>query len=210
MPGLRDEGLLESALAKPQQAEAYAGADLVQAACSLCLGIVKNHAFADGNKRTGLMATKVMFGVNGWDFSPPWEEEVEVMVQVAEGTMPAEVLEQWMRDHACPDPALQKLADLDSGIAERQAVPTLMERLHRYRENKEMAMGHKAQGTDYETSRQALEDLGDAGALPGFLDMPGRLGAAKTHAASEASAEAHDAGNGEAEAPRRAQDSFTP
>jgi death-on-curing protein len=76
--GVRDEGLLESALARPQQLFAYEAPTLFGSAAAYAHGIVKNHPFLDGNKRVGFMAAYTFLGVNGVEFSAP---EVEVVIR---------------------------------------------------------------------------------------------------------------------------------
>ena len=66
-PGLRDEGLLESALARPRQIFAYSECDLPQLAAAYVAGIVKNHPFIDGNKRTGANASITFLLLDGWE-----------------------------------------------------------------------------------------------------------------------------------------------
>ena len=66
---LRDEGLLESALMKPQMAAHYGGADLIRQAALLAVGIAQNQPFVDGNKRTAYIAAWVFLDWNGWQFT---------------------------------------------------------------------------------------------------------------------------------------------
>lgn len=122
--GLRDVSLLESAVARPANAEAYAGADVLEAAASLAQGLVQNHAFVDGNKRTALLALKVMLAMNGYDFDPPEDEEVEAMVRLANREIPEEVFTVWVRDHARFDQSLARLARIDEGL---EVVPSRLE-----------------------------------------------------------------------------------
>ena len=64
-PGLRDEGLLESALARPHQLLAYGEPDLAALAAAYAFGLVRNHAFVDGNKRAAFLATGLFLALNG-------------------------------------------------------------------------------------------------------------------------------------------------
>ena len=67
--GLRDKGLLQSALARPQQLRAYqAGADVIQMAAAYTVGIVRDHPFVDGNKRTGFVVGVLFLELNGYRF----------------------------------------------------------------------------------------------------------------------------------------------
>jgi death-on-curing protein len=68
-PGVRDEGLLESALSKPQNLFAYGQPSIFQLAASYAFGIVKNHPFIDGNKRTGFVAAGAFLDSNGFELT---------------------------------------------------------------------------------------------------------------------------------------------
>ena len=96
--GLRDPGLLESALARPENIHAYEPqADLFRLAASYCAGIVKNHPFVDGNKRVAAHATIVFLDLNDQEFLATPEELVEMTLAVAEGKVQAEALAIWFR-----------------------------------------------------------------------------------------------------------------
>lgn len=98
LPGLRDEGLLESALARPRHQWAYRkGADLASVAAAHGYGLVRNHPFRDGNKRAGFVTLVVFLGLNGWDFEAPETEVVEVMLGVAAGAVTEAKLARWVR-----------------------------------------------------------------------------------------------------------------
>ena len=94
--GLRDQGLLESALARPQNRHAYdRDATLFALATDYCLGIVRNHPFIDGNKRTGILAAAAFLTLNGYDFQPEETAVVQITLGLAAGEVEAEALEQW-------------------------------------------------------------------------------------------------------------------
>ena len=81
--GIRDEGLLESALAKPINRHGYEDdVPIFGLAADYCAGIIRNHPFIDGNKRAGLLAARVFFALNGWRFEP---DEAEIVTMI-EGT----------------------------------------------------------------------------------------------------------------------------
>lgn len=86
-PGLRDPGLLDSALHRPRHLFAHGTEDLFALAAALATGIVKNHPFLDGNKRTGFMAAYIFLGSNGWSFQAPEEEVVERTLALAAGAI---------------------------------------------------------------------------------------------------------------------------
>ncbi len=100
-PGLRDEGLLDSALNAPFQGFGGASAfpSLQQKAARLCYGLVKNHPFVDGNKRTGAHAMLVFLAVNGLELSYTQQELAEIIFQVAAGEKDYEDLLSWLPAH---------------------------------------------------------------------------------------------------------------
>ena len=98
--GVHDEGLIESALARPQNLRVYAPeSDLAALAASLCFGLAKNHGFRDGNKRTALAAMAVFLRLNGWHLEVPEPEAVGAMVYVATGVWTEQQLAEWIRTH---------------------------------------------------------------------------------------------------------------
>ena len=102
-PGLRDEGLLESALGRPQHLHAYGDAPSVfDLAAAYGHGLAKNHAFVDGNKRVALLAIRAFLFRNGYAFQPDQVETVTTMEGLAAGTVDQEMLAAWIRDNASP------------------------------------------------------------------------------------------------------------
>ena len=100
-PGLRDEGLLESALGRPQHLHAYGDApSLFDLAAAYGYGLAKNHAFVDGNKRVALLAIRAFLFRNGYAFQPDQVETVTTMEGVAAGVVDQEALAAWIRDNA--------------------------------------------------------------------------------------------------------------
>jgi death-on-curing protein len=98
-PGLRDEGLLESALARPKQMFAYVECDLPQLAAAYTTGIVRNHPFVDGNKRTGFMAAYVFLGRNGLTLTASQAEAAQAVLELAAGTIDQDGFAAFLRDH---------------------------------------------------------------------------------------------------------------
>jgi death-on-curing protein len=97
-PGVRDEGLLESALARPQQKWAYAEApDLAVLAAAYAFGLAKNHGYIDGNKRVAFMAAYVFLGLNGNDLDADEPDVVRTMERVADGRLSEAGLAAWLR-----------------------------------------------------------------------------------------------------------------
>ena len=99
--GIRDEGMLDSALSNPFQS--FAGDELypsLQAkAAQLCYGIVKNHAMVDGNKRLGAHVMLVFLALNSCDLSYSQQELIDTILSLANGTVDAAGLLQWILDH---------------------------------------------------------------------------------------------------------------
>lgn len=87
LEGMRDEGLLESALNRPRHLFAYEKPSLFEMAAAYAAGIVKNHPFLDGNKRSGFIAAALFLEVNGLSFQAPEEEAVERTLALAAGAI---------------------------------------------------------------------------------------------------------------------------
>lgn len=100
--GLRDAGLLESALARPLHLAAYGTPDAAQLAAAYGYGIARNHPFVDGNKRMAFIATKLFLRMNGWDFAAEGVEHVSVMLRLADGSLNEDALAAWIREHLQP------------------------------------------------------------------------------------------------------------
>ena len=102
LDGLRDSGLLDSALARPLQLLAYGQPSLFDLAAAYAHGIVKNHPFLDGNKRSGLMAAALFLELNGMVFNAPEEEAVLQTLALAAGEIDADAYAAWLRDSCSP------------------------------------------------------------------------------------------------------------
>jgi death-on-curing protein len=100
--GVRDEGLMESALARPMNAAAYGEPDVAELGALYALGIARNHPFIDGSKRTAWTAMVVFLDNNDVSFEPPDAEAAVVMLAMAAGEMPDEAFTAWVRSHARP------------------------------------------------------------------------------------------------------------
>ena len=97
--GLRDEGLLASALARPQNLLAYAQPrpDLAALAAAYAYGIARDHPFVDGNKRTALVAARTFLLLNGVNLEASQDEKYLTFLQLAQGTVTEEQLADWIR-----------------------------------------------------------------------------------------------------------------
>jgi death on curing protein len=97
--GLRDEGMLESALGRPQNKWAYGETDLAVLAAAYAYGLARNHPFVDGNKRAAFMCMMVFLRKNGVEFSPDGSQATIAMVNLASGEIDEEGLARWIRDN---------------------------------------------------------------------------------------------------------------
>jgi death on curing protein len=100
LAGVRDEGLLKSALAKPQNLFAYGKPTHCEMAASYAAGIVLNHPFLDGNKRTGFMVAAVFLEVNGYEFVATEESVVEKTLGLAAGRVKEREYAGWLKENA--------------------------------------------------------------------------------------------------------------
>lgn len=100
--GIRDEGLLESALHRPRQVFHYENSGLFPLAAAYAEGIVKNHPFLDGNKRSGLMAAALFLECNGLRFQATEEEAVLQTLALAAGEIQADHFAKWLEDNCVP------------------------------------------------------------------------------------------------------------
>ena len=95
--GIRDSGLLDSALARPVNLAAYGDRDVSELAAAYAFGIVKNHPFVDGNKRVAFVVMRTFLLLNGSDLSAEPEACVVKMLAVAEGTVDQDQFAKWLR-----------------------------------------------------------------------------------------------------------------
>ena len=109
-PGLRDPGLLDSALQRPLDQEAYAGApgsaggfaeasDLARLAAAYAHGIVANRPFVDGNKRVAWVVMRTFLLLNGHDIAAPPEARVLAMLRLAASETAEAAFAAWLREH---------------------------------------------------------------------------------------------------------------
>lgn len=98
--GVRDAGLLESALARPKNLWSYSGsADLASMAASYAFGIARNHPFVDANKRSAWVVCRTFLRLNRRDLDAPPQEAFLSMLQLAEGTLSEETFAGWVRTY---------------------------------------------------------------------------------------------------------------
>lgn len=97
--GLRDEGMLRSALERPINKWTYEQAPLPELAAAYAFGLAKNHAFVDGNKRIAFMAMMVFLRRNGVPFAPDPAQATAIILGLAAGEISEESLTRWIRDN---------------------------------------------------------------------------------------------------------------
>lgn len=98
--GLRDEGLLASALARPHNLEAYGeDVDTAALAAAYASGIARNHPFLDGNKRTAFVVMELFLNLNGWILNADDADCISTMLVLAAGELDEKALANWLRSH---------------------------------------------------------------------------------------------------------------
>ena len=102
LEGVRDAGLLDSALGRPQNLAAYGQPDAAALAAAYGWGISRNRPFIDGNKRTGFVATELFLNLNGYELTATDADCVLTMLAVTAGELPEDDFAAWLRQHARP------------------------------------------------------------------------------------------------------------
>jgi death on curing protein len=97
--GTRDQGLFESALARPLNAAAYGQPDAAELAAAYGFGLARNHPFVDGNKRTAFVAVELFLELNGFELQAGDADCVMTMLAVAAGQMDEAAFARWLRQH---------------------------------------------------------------------------------------------------------------
>ena len=99
--GVRDDSLLKSALARPQQLHAYGDSpDIISMAAAYTAGIVRNHPFIDGNKRTGFLIGALFLEMNGHHLNASEEDATQAVLGLAAGTLDESAFTTWLRSNA--------------------------------------------------------------------------------------------------------------
>jgi len=99
MRGVRDFGLLESAINRPINLSTYGEPDACALAAAYAFGLVKNHGFLDGNKRTGWIVARLFLAANGRQIAVTQKEIVETVLALAAGALSEDALADWFRSH---------------------------------------------------------------------------------------------------------------
>ncbi|GJL94748.1 MAG: death-on-curing protein [Hyphococcus sp.] len=100
--GVRDEGLLESALARPENLVAYGEPEVFELAAAYAFGLVRNHPFVDGNKRTAFLTTALFLEINGYTLGASEEEATATMLAFAAGEVSEEEFAFWLKENCKP------------------------------------------------------------------------------------------------------------
>jgi death on curing protein len=102
-PGVRSDALLQSALARPRQVFAYAGKpDVIDLAVAYTAGIIRNHPFIDGNKRTGFLVGVLFLELNGHHFTATEEDATRAIFGLASGELDEPSFSSWLRANVAP------------------------------------------------------------------------------------------------------------
>ena len=99
-PGIRDSGLLSSALARPHNKVAFQKESVFNLAAAYAAGIIFNHPFIDGNKRTGFLAACTFLYLNGWNLTASEAEAVDAVLALAVKAMDEANFTKWLEDNA--------------------------------------------------------------------------------------------------------------
>ena len=100
MPGIRDENILESALARPKNKWSYGRErDPAALAAAYGFGFLRNHPYNDGNKRVAFLLIVTFLGINGYDFNATDSEVLTEILALADGRTSEEALTEWIRGH---------------------------------------------------------------------------------------------------------------
>ena len=102
LDGVRDQGAIESALARPRNLAAYGEPDAADLAAAYAFGIARNHGFLDGNKRTAWVVARVFLADNGYGLVFDQAEGYRLMMSVAEGSTDEVAVGAWFRDRIGP------------------------------------------------------------------------------------------------------------
>ena len=96
--GVDRRDLVESALARPKQSAVYEDADIIRQAATLCFGLVKNHPWRGGNKRTATYLMRIFLRVNGYNLTYKIEDVVEMVLAVESNLWKVDEIENWLRE----------------------------------------------------------------------------------------------------------------
>lgn len=101
-PGMRDEGLLDSALARPENLAAYGQPDIFDCAAAYAFGLAKNHPFIDGNKRAAFLGAGMFLRLNGFRLTATQHDATLTMLALAASDITEAAYADWLRNHTTP------------------------------------------------------------------------------------------------------------
>jgi death-on-curing protein len=101
-PGMRDEGLLDSALARPENLAAYGQPDVFDCAAAYAFGLAKNHPFIDGNKRAAFLGAGMFLRLNGFRLTATQHDATLTMLALAASDITEAAYADWLRNHTTP------------------------------------------------------------------------------------------------------------
>ena len=104
LSGVRDRGLLESAMARPRQLYAYGSPGLGELAAAYAAGVVRNHPFVDGNKRVGFMLAYIFLVRNGYRLTASEAAATQAVLDLASGAMGEQAFARWLADNVTVKP----------------------------------------------------------------------------------------------------------
>lgn len=107
-PGVRDSGLLSSALNRPRNKAVHGKPSVFDLAAAYAFGIIADHPFVDGNKRTGFLAAYLFLTLNGWELTASEAEAVAAVLALAVGEMDEFGFSNWLEDHSVVRPAVSQ------------------------------------------------------------------------------------------------------
>lgn len=110
VPGLRDEGLLDAALAAPRNRRAYSRADVFRLAAAYAHALIRNHPFGDGNKRVAFTIAGVFLEINGFRLEAPETEAVAAVLALTTRRMDEAQFAAWLRASSCAAPRPRRTA----------------------------------------------------------------------------------------------------
>lgn len=102
--GVRDSGLLSSALARPKNLDGYEMPSVFDLAAAYATGIVRDHPFVDGNKRTGFLAAYMFLALNGWELDAPEANAAAVILALAAGKVDEAQFSVWLKENSVKIP----------------------------------------------------------------------------------------------------------
>ncbi|MGK7344889.1 MAG: type II toxin-antitoxin system death-on-curing family toxin [Candidatus Nitrospinota bacterium M3_3B_026] len=98
--GIRDQKMLDSALARPKNLVSYENPSVFKLAAAYAFGVIKNHPFIDGNKRAALVVSGAFLYLNGWELNAPEAEAASVFFDLADGAVSESELAKWFEENS--------------------------------------------------------------------------------------------------------------